>query len=274
MEFSDNLLAMSLFFGLEPNQKSLKNEFLDEDNFKDLIKVACMSDNLNLLFKIESLKVSSIYKEDFYKLAFEYNSVLICEYYHTYGLNLSDEDYNEYFGEICRLNCLKMFNWIYYLKEELFKENINKFFLLSLENDYEGFGISSILVKKIDVTDDIFMDEVFYGCINCYNFKFAMNLLQMGAKIGEKTKGYINNSKNENFKYILQFDFFKHEQLSCATEVPQTTAEILENTNEILPTAEITLNPILIDANPIESDFLETELDNLLPRIGLFNRKS
>lgn len=134
------------------------NEFIDNilnqknancDHILWLIQFSYISDDLILFNKMWNYYNNNIKQIDSKKyciLAMKNFSIEISKYLIGF-CELSNEEFDEIFSDVCRMNHISMFHWMYNLKIDLFNQNIYKYFKLSLQNviDTNAVNIFSIL---------------------------------------------------------------------------------------------------------------------------------
>lgn len=197
-EFVDNILS----------QKSA-----NPDHILWLIQFSYISDDLTLFEKMWTYynnNVKQLDHKEYCILTMKNFSIKVSKYLIEF-CELTDEEFNEFFCNICRMNHISMFQFMYYLKMELFDQNIDEYFKLSLQNvtDVQCVNVFTILffTGKIDLKK--IGQECMKEAINYGNNSLLIWLLNRGAEFKSQISvclDILTWCNWENFKFY--FDFF------------------------------------------------------------------
>jgi hypothetical protein len=221
-EFVDNIL----------NQKIANSEHI-----LWLIQFSYISDNLTLFEKMWTYYNNNVKQMDHKKYcisAMKNFSIEVSKYLIQFS-EFTDEEFNEIFSDVCRMNHISMFNWMYNLKANLFDQNINEYFKLSLQNviDCNTVNIFTILyysgkLNLKEIGEDCMQEAINYG-----NNGLLIWLLTRGAEFKEISicLDVLTWCDWDNFKFY--FDFF---------EIGQEGVKLLLHKNHCLEKLKFLLN--------------------------------
>lgn len=103
-------------------------------------------------------------------------------------VELSNDDWHECILEICRMNQIELFQWIYSIRKEQIDTNIEEYFLASLQNGYNQYSLYRCMYIICNINFTNFTNDLFYEAFNYGNKKAVMWLFTIGEQVDNKFK--------------------------------------------------------------------------------------
>jgi len=166
---------------------AMDKKYVDKNNLLWCIDFLITDDNSRMLqFVLTLLDEHDVDYEKYFKKSLMELSINVARYFYDNNIKLSEDDWHECILEICRLNDIELFEWIYSIKKEQIDTNIEEYFLTSFENGHIRNSLYKYMYVTCNINTKNFTDDLIYEAFNYGNKKAVTWLLTVGEEVKNK----------------------------------------------------------------------------------------